>query len=180
MPHPGAIGQDITAFPAVWECEESHGIHHEMALLNPHGRAACVKEFTMSLMGWRRKFTATCLLLSLASFDVFAQELASIPIHSEEYGVASWYGAKYRGRKTASGERFDPADLTAAHPRLPMGTLVEVSRPTLGRSVVVRINDRGPGGGRILDLSEAAARRLALVADGAAEVSVRVIGAAGY
>lgn len=90
--------------------------------------------------------------------------------------MASWYGAKYRGRKTASGERFDPADLTAAHPSLPMGTLVEVWRPGQNRSVVVRINDRGPGGGRILDVSEAAARRLALVAEGTAMVSIRVIG----
>ncbi|CUW39953.1 Putative lipoprotein A (fragment) [Magnetospirillum sp. XM-1] len=90
--------------------------------------------------------------------------------------MASWYGAKYRGRKTASGERFDPSDLTAAHPVLPMGTLVEVSRPERRGAVVVRVNDRGPGGGRIVDLSEAAARRLGLVNEGTGLVSLRVIG----
>lgn len=91
-------------------------------------------------------------------------------------GAASWYGEAYRGKRTASGERFNPADFTAAHPNLPMGTLLEVSRPDNHRRVVVRVNDRGPGGGRILDVSEAAARRLGLVRDGTAWVSVQVIG----
>ena len=94
------------------------------------------------------------------------------------FGAASWYGEAYRGRRTASGERFDPNDLTAAHAALPMGTLVEVSRPDSGRSVVVRINDRGPGAGRILDLSEAAARRLGMIRDGTADVALQVIGSA--
>lgn len=93
-------------------------------------------------------------------------------------GAASWYGEAYRGHRTASGERFDPCDLTAAHGALPMGTLIEVSRPDLGRSVVVRINDRGPGGGRILDLSEAAARRLGMIRDGTVSVAFQVIGSA--
>ena len=92
-------------------------------------------------------------------------------------GAASWYGEAYRGRRTASGERFDPTDFTAAHAELPLGTLVEVSRPETGRRVVVRINDRGPGAGRILDLSEAAARRLDMIRDGTAHVAVQVIGA---
>ncbi|WP_254432396.1 septal ring lytic transglycosylase RlpA family protein [Magnetospirillum sp. SS-4] len=107
-----------------------------------------------------------------------AGELAALSGPATISGLASWYGAAYRGRPTASGERFDPADLTAAHPSLPMGTVVEVSRPERGRAVVVRINDRGPAGGRVIDLSEAAARRLGMIAEGIAPVTVTVIGRA--
>lgn len=85
--------------------------------------------------------------------------------------TASWYGGRYHGRPTASGETFDAGRLTAAHPTLPFGTMVEVRNPADGRRVVVRINDRGPaGGGRGIDLSEAAARRIGLVEQGVAEV----------
>jgi|GEM_PF-568405 len=82
-------------------------------------------------------------------------------------GVASWYGPRFYGRRTASGERFDRDALTAAHKTLPLGALVLVSNPRTGKQVVVRINDRGPYlGNRILDLSEAAARALGLKARG--------------
>lgn len=118
---------------------------------------------------------ASCIVM-LSIFECNASDIAYVRGESAEYGLASWYGAKYRGRRTASGERFDPSDLTAAHPSLPMGTLVEVSRPEHRGNVVVRINDRGPGGGRIVDLSEAAARNLGLLAEGTGFVSLRVIG----
>ena len=76
-------------------------------------------------------------------------------------GQASWYGAELAGRRTASGERFDPAGLTAAHRRLPLGTVAEVTNLATGQSVLVRINDRGPfHGKRLIDLSQGAARRL--------------------
>jgi rare lipoprotein A len=76
-------------------------------------------------------------------------------------GVASWYGPGFHGRKTASGERFDQNDLTAAHRTLPFGTRVKVVDERTGRSVVVRINDRGPfKHGRVIDLSKAAAQTL--------------------
>lgn len=95
--------------------------------------------------------------------------------------VASWYGKKYRGRPTASGEIFDPAGLTAAHPSLPFGTLLEVRNLADGRSVVVRINDRGPfGGTRDIDLSEAAARRIGLIGPGVAPVTLRPVAAAPW
>ena len=110
--------------------------------------------------------------------DVVAGDLLIDGVSSGVHGNASWYGAAYRGKRTASGERFDPGDLTAAHPSLPFGTLVEVWRPERDRRVVVRVNDRGPGGGRLLDLSEAAARRLGMVGEGVAAVSLRVIGTA--
>ncbi|MCB1479103.1 MAG: septal ring lytic transglycosylase RlpA family protein [Rhodobiaceae bacterium] len=91
-------------------------------------------------------------------------------------GRASWYGPGFHGRKTASGERFNMNAMTAAHRSLPFGTKVRVTNKRNGRSVVVRINDRGPySGGRILDVSKAAASRLGLVASGTAPVTVTVI-----
>ena len=93
----------------------------------------------------------------------------------DEVGVASWYGPGFRGKPTASGERFDPGDLTAAHRTLPFGTRVEVVRLDTGARVVVRINDRGPFvEGRIVDLAKAAARRIDMIEDGVAEVGLRV------
>lgn len=90
-------------------------------------------------------------------------------------GVASWYGREYQGRKTASGEPFDRTDLTAAHPFLPMQAKVLVIDLATGRSVTVRINDRGPGLGRAIDLSEAAARNLGMREKGLARVEIREI-----
>lgn len=79
-----------------------------------------------------------------------------------QQGLATWYGGKrWHGRRTASGERFDRHALTAAHPSLPLGTLVKVVNTLNGREVLVRINDRGPRGRRfIIDLSESAAEQL--------------------
>jgi peptidoglycan lytic transglycosylase len=81
------------------------------------------------------------------------------------------------GRRTASGERFDPAALTAAHRELPFGTRLRVTNLDNGRSVTVRINDRGPfAQGRILDLSFAAARELGMLRSGVARVRIEVLG----
>ncbi|QGZ58058.1 septal ring lytic transglycosylase RlpA family protein [Paraburkholderia acidiphila] len=78
-------------------------------------------------------------------------------------GEASWYAEKFQGRQTANGERFDPGALTAAHRTLPLGSYVRVRSMATGKSVVVRINDRGPYvKGRIIDLSYAAAKTLGL------------------
>lgn len=91
-------------------------------------------------------------------------------------GMASYYGAELHGRRTASGERFDMHDLTAAHRTLPFGTRVVVTNPANGRSVTVRINDRGPfHGGRVIDLSRAAASELGLVARGHGRVELAVV-----
>lgn len=87
-------------------------------------------------------------------------------------GVASWYGSRFAGRRTASGERFDPSEFTAAHRTLPFGTRVRVTNAA-GKSVVVRINDRGPfHGGRVIDLSQAAAAELGLVRAGSGRVEL--------
>lgn len=91
-----------------------------------------------------------------------------------EAGIASWYGAKHHGRRTASGERFDQKKLTAAHPTLPWGSVVRVTSLANGKSVDVRINDRGPFiKGRIIDLSRAAARALGMA--GLMEVQLEVL-----
>lgn len=92
-------------------------------------------------------------------------------------GTASYYAAKFDGRRTASGERFDNAAMTAAHRTLPFGTLVRVTNVANGKSVIVRINDRGPfSAGRMIDVSRAAASELGLVARGHGMVELAVIG----
>ena len=91
-----------------------------------------------------------------------------------EAGIASWYGAKHHGRRTASGERFDQKKLTAAHPTLPWGSIVRVTSLASGKSVDVRINDRGPFvKGRIIDLSRAAATALGMA--GLMQVQLEVL-----
>ena len=92
-------------------------------------------------------------------------------------GIASWYGPGFQGKTTASGETFNTHDLTAAHKKLPFGTLVEVVNLDNGRKVRVRINDRGPFvRGRIIDLSMAAAERIDLVRSGTAPVKLYRVG----
>lgn len=92
-------------------------------------------------------------------------------------GLASWYGQEFSGRATANGEIFDPMLLTAAHRDLPFGTLVEVINSRNGRSVQVRINDRGPFvAGRVIDLSWAAAERIGMVEAGVVPVELRILG----
>lgn len=91
-------------------------------------------------------------------------------------GKASWYGGKHHGGPTASGERFNKNAMTAAHRTLKMNTRVRVTNKRNGRSVEVRINDRGPyGRGRIIDLSEAAAKKLDMIDAGVVPVRVEVV-----
>ena len=91
-------------------------------------------------------------------------------------GVASFYGAKFHGRRTASGERFDMHALTAAHRSLPFGSEVRVTDPRSGRSVTVRINDRGPfSRHRTIDLSRAAAQEIGLVDRGHGTVELELL-----
>ena len=95
----------------------------------------------------------------------------------QQVGKATWYGPRHHGRRTASGERFDQHALTAAHPTLPFGTMVRVTNRANGRSVVVRINDRGPRGkGLIIDVSFAAATRLDMVRAGVVPCQLEVVG----
>ncbi|MDR2759641.1 MAG: septal ring lytic transglycosylase RlpA family protein [Spirochaetaceae bacterium] len=86
-------------------------------------------------------------------------------------GIASWYGEEFAGRPTASGEIFDPSQLTAAHPTLPIGTLLRVTNTHNNKQVIVRVNDRGPYvATRILDISRAAAEQLDMISTGTAPV----------
>jgi len=93
-----------------------------------------------------------------------------------ETGEASWYGQQFHGRQTASGERYDMNALTAAHPTLPMPSIVRVTNLDNGRNIVLRINDRGPfANRRIIDVSRAAAERLDMIGTGTAQVRVEIL-----
>lgn len=97
----------------------------------------------------------------------------TLPNHWVQEGQASWYGPNFVGRPTANGETFDPQRLTAAHPTLPFDTRVRVTHLATDRSVVVRINDRGPfKPGRVIDLSRAAAEVIGLISSGVAAVRI--------
>lgn len=106
--------------------------------------------------------------------SVEAESYAALPEGRKiQSGRASFYR---HGSRTANGERFDPSGMTAAHRTLPFGSRVRVVHERTGRSVVVRINDRGPfTGGRVIDLSQGAAQRLGMIASGVAPVSIYVI-----
>jgi rare lipoprotein A len=91
-------------------------------------------------------------------------------------GVASWYGGKFHGRLTSSGEVFDTNEMTAAHKTLPFGTMVKVTNLDNGKAAVVKINDRGPFvEGRIIDLSRAAAEEIDMLGQGVARVSLEIV-----
>lgn len=93
-----------------------------------------------------------------------------------ERGLASWYGKEFDGLPTASGETFHPEKVSAAHRTLPLGTVVDVTNEKNGRSVRVKVNDRGPFvAGRIVDLSKAAAAEIGSVGDGVVPVTLRVV-----
>ncbi|MBN1881584.1 MAG: septal ring lytic transglycosylase RlpA family protein [Deltaproteobacteria bacterium] len=135
---------------------------------------------------------AVCLVISLsgcAAYDIAVRywpedttpESTITPVPTEVVdtfeGVASWYGPKFHGKKTASGEVFDMYDLTAAHNTLPMGTLCVVTNKNTDESVTVRINDRGPFvKDRVIDLSYAAAKVIGMIDTGTAPVYVEVLG----
>ena len=133
----------------------------------------------------RRPIHAGFALLALGALGVAGcghrGARAKIPvaparIGATETGVASWYGIPYHGRQSASGEIYDMEKLTAAHRMLPFQTWVEVTNLTNGKRVDVRINDRGPfARGRIIDLSQAAARDIEMLGPGTARVRLRVI-----
>ena len=110
--------------------------------------------------------------------ESFFNQGDAIPKRERFYqkGLASWYGREFHGKITASGERFNMNELTAAHKTLPFGTILIVRNINNGKSVKVIVNDRGPySEGRILDLSYAAARRLGMISNGETMVGIRII-----
>src|SRR6266436_1938177 len=134
----------------------------------------------------RRAITAACLpalaLLLVAgcaspprTTTTFVPDLAPMPT-APTIGVASYYGRPYDGRRTASGEVYDMRKMTAAHRTLPFGVKVRVTELSQNRSVIVRINDRGPfARGRIIDLSLAAAQKLGIIQKGSATVKLEIL-----
>lgn len=125
-----------------------------------------------------RRLIAMALPLLLA-IPAIAQEQQQGDADSEAEigsGLASYYGDELAGNRTASGERFDPGAMTAAHRTLAFGSKVRVTNMANGQSVVVRINDRGPfGRGRVIDISHAAAREIGMHRSGTAKVRMTLV-----
>ncbi|UXZ53377.1 septal ring lytic transglycosylase RlpA family protein [Halomonas sp. 7T] len=121
----------------------------------------------------KRLIRTSCLaalLIACTATTAVAHELET------ERGVASFYSDRFQGATTASGERFDQQELTAAHPSLPFGTKVLVTRPDTGQEVEVLINDRGPFvQGRVIDLSKRAAMKLGMIRRGTAPVLLTLL-----
>jgi len=118
--------------------------------------------------------TTPALIALLLLVGVDAQARVS-PGHTQD-GVASYYHDRFHGRKTASGAAYNKNALSAAHKSLPLGTEVRVTDARSGKSVIVKINDRGPyAKGRVIDLSRAAAREIGLTKKGLAKVKVEVL-----
>jgi rare lipoprotein A len=143
-----------------------------------------------------KKFVIGCAMAVTGLFPLSpksqAQSSASAPVEpprpgkmpegkhgskrKHETGVASWYGRKFKGNRTASGEPYDPNGLTAAHPTLPLGTTVRVTNLENHRNLLLRVTDRGPYiGRRLIDVSRAAANRLGFSHSGTAPVRVDVV-----
>ncbi len=120
------------------------------------------------------------LLIGLLAWGTASQAATQAqPTTSEallDSGQATWYGPRHAGLRTFSGERFDPKRMTAAHPSLPIGTIVRVTDMSTGRSVIVRVNDREPPHGvRCIDLSEGAALALGMHSRGVADVTLTAV-----
>ena len=112
---------------------------------------------------------------SAVDLSAIEPEIEAPAFRSLGTGTASFYGRRFHGRRTANGERFDMNALTAAHRTLPFGSMVRVTNPSNGRSVTVRINDRGPfSRGRVIDVSRAAAKELGLIRRGHAAVELEL------
>lgn len=117
---------------------------------------------------------------SILVFCISISICLSQDLGDERYGIASFYSGKFYGRKTANNEKLNKTKLTAAHKTYPFNTLVEVTNLTNRKSIIVRINDRGPyKRGRIIDLTDAGAKKLKLNKIGLAKVKVKIVGFEG-
>ncbi|MCA0208585.1 MAG: septal ring lytic transglycosylase RlpA family protein [Proteobacteria bacterium] len=121
--------------------------------------------------------TVSAAAQEVEAIDQADQSVADIDEETEiGGGMASYYGNELAGNRTASGERFDPGQLTAAHRSLPFGSMVRVTNTSNGDSVIVRINDRGPfAHGRVIDVSQAAAREIGMHRSGTARVKLALL-----
>lgn len=131
---------------------------------------------SFALPGALARGLCVAVLLVLAGCGSTPKSGGSVSSGHSESGMASYYGNEFHGRKTANGERFDQGKLTAAHRTMPFGTRVRVTNTQNGKSVVVRINDRGPfAKGRVIDLSSSAFKSIAYLGAGVVPVRVQVI-----
>jgi len=122
------------------------------------------------------KAAVSAALLALCVPAAPTVALAETGVVQSVSGVASWYGGRFHGRTTANGERYNMNALTAAHKSLPFGTRVRITNTDNGRTVIVRINDRGPyHGGRVIDLSRAAAIEIDMINAGTATVQLDIL-----
>lgn len=136
-------------------------------------RTGCILALVIVSLSACTSRTATTRLPPVAPPDALQARPGAV-----QQGIASWYGPGFHGRRTTSGEVYDQHDLTAAHPSLPLGTRVAVTNLENGRSVEVRVNDRGPfAKSRIIDLSRAAADVIDMIGSGTAPVQLQVLGA---
>ena len=121
-----------------------------------------------------KRLLGACALLSLLAGCASTDTVD--PHGYDKTGVASYYGSKHQGKRTASGERFNQHGLTAAHRQLPFGTRVKITNLNNDRSCVVRVNDRGPySRGRLIDVSREAAEQLGMLRSGTAKVRVQAL-----
>lgn len=128
----------------------------------------------------KRLFNIRHLFIFIVAFVVSS---CTFPAHRSPYaagyverGMASWYGEDFHGRPTSSGEIYDMYGLTAAHKLMPLGTVAKITNLDNGRSVVVKINDRGPFvDGRVIDLSYSAASEIDMVKEGVSKVEIKVL-----
>ena len=135
----------------------------------------------MRSIPWRGRYTLV-VLGALVAVLVFATwpGAAPPPPRPVQHGLASYYGPRFHGRETASGQIFDQREMVAAHRTLPLGTVVRVTNLENGRAVTLKVTDRGPYGrnyrnGTIIDVSKGAARRLHFLRDGLVRVKVEVV-----
>jgi rare lipoprotein A len=134
-----------------------------------------VRGWVFVLLGAVLALTAVPAAPEIPTARVFDKAVL-LGIDAVQEGLVSWYGAAFHDRPTASGERFDSDGYTMAHPTLPFGTEVKVTNLRNGRSVVVRVNDRGPHvGQRIADLSQAAAAQIGMLRRGVVRARIEVL-----
>ena len=146
-------------------CAQSSAVRHS-EVVSPGRQASSRHDLTESFFTGRR-------VASARKHTPFARPHNATTTQIASRGVASFYT---EGQRTASGEKFDPHELTAAHPTLPFGTRLRVTNVATGRSVTVRVNDRGPYvAGRVVDVSYSAANALGMVGSGTAKVKLDVV-----
>jgi rare lipoprotein A len=141
--------------------------------------AWCKIALLMMNVTHNKRYRACILILAfcLGACSALSAKEKNIQKHTHAtVGIASFYGAKFQGRRTASGEVFNTLEMTAAHRTLPFGTQLRVTNLRNGKSVVVRVNDRGPHlRGRIVDLSKAAAKKIGITRTGIARVKLEIL-----